>query len=197
MWQHEKIFKEVGMSCDWITVLIIIACIAVGAILGFGKILTVMTNKIIGKIVAVFVCYTFGGIILSFDFMQQLMLKISGWWSGADNFFANFLTTIHLEIIIYYAVLFVAVYWLMKLLAALARAVLEIDLLPVRIINQVCGAVLFTGIAVLVALFVFQIIYWIGGTTAQEFLLKLDGSALGLDKLFENNPLLGLVNLVT
>lgn len=185
------------MSCDWITLFVIIACIAVGAILGFGKILTFMTNKIFGKVVAVFICYTFGGIILSFGFMQELMLKIAGWWNGSDNFLSNFLTAIHLEIIIYYAVLFVAIYWLMRLMAALARAVMEIDVLPVRVVNQICGAVLFTGFAVLVALFVFQIIYWIGGTTASDFLLKLDGSYLGFDKLFENNPLLGLVNLVT
>lgn len=183
------------MNCDLITVLVIISCIAIGAIFGFGKVLKFMTNKVFGKIVAVFICYTFGGIIISFDFIVELMEKTAGLWAGMDNIVGRVLNSVHFEVIIYYAVLFVAIYWIMKLLAALACAVLEIDVLPVRIVNQVSGAILFTSVAILVALFAFQIIYWVGGATATEFAANLEGSKIGLDKLFWNNPLLGLVEI--
>ncbi|MCH5147799.1 MAG: hypothetical protein J1G05_00360 [Clostridiales bacterium] len=183
-------------TADWIAIGVVAGCILLGALLGFGKLLAFFTNKIFGKITALFVCYTFGGMIMSIGFVQDLLIKIASLWSSGDNFFLVFLTKIHPEVIIFYIILFIAVFWLLKLLALLAKAILEIKVMPLKIINKVGGALLLTATGILIGLLIFQIIAWVGGETAVNLLNDLHGSVFGLDKLFLNNPLLGLVNVV-
>lgn len=185
-----------GCTADWIVLAALVACLMLGALIGFGKLLQFFTNKIFGKFVAVFICYTFGGMFMSIGFVQDLLVKIASLWSGSDNFFCAFLTKIHPEVFVFYIILFIAVYWLQKLLALVAKAVLEIKILPLKIINKIGGALIMTGMVALIWLVVFQIIYWVGGDTAQNLLNSLKGSFLGLDKLFLHNPLLGLVQII-
>lgn len=186
-----------GCTADWIAIGVIILSITLGALLGFGKILAFLTNKIFGKVTAVFVCYTFGGMFMSIGFVQDFLKWVASLWSTTDNFFCNFLTKIHPEVFVYYIVLFIAVYWILKLLALLAKAVLEIKVKPLQVINKVGGALILTFTAVLIWLVVFQVIYWVGGTTAADMLNSLQHSLFALDKLFLYNPLLGLVKLVS
>ena len=183
-------------TADWIAIGVVAGCIFLGALLGFGKLLAFLTNKVFGKITALFICYTFGGMIMSIGFVQELLIKIASLWSGSDNFFLVFLTKIHLEVVVFYIILFIAVFWLIKLLALLAKAIFEIKVTPLKVINKVGGALLLTATGILIGLLVFQVIAWVGGETATNLLNDLDGSVFGLDKLFLNNPLLGLVNVV-
>lgn len=183
-------------TADWIAIGVVAGCLLLGALLGFGKLLSFLTSKIFGKITALFICYSFGGMFMSIGFVQDFLVKIASLWSGGDNFFLAFLTKIHPEVIIFYIILFIAVFWILKLLALLAKAILEIKVMPIKIINKVGGAMLLTATGVLIGLFVFQIIAWVGGETAVNLLESLNGSVFGLDKLFLNNPLLGLVNVV-
>ena len=183
-------------TADWIAIAVVIVSILLGAILGFGKLLSFMTNKIFGKVTAVFVCYTFGGMFMSITFVQDFLAWVASLWSNTDNFFCNFLTKIHPEVFIFYVILFIAVYWILKLLALLAKAILEIKFTPIKVINKIGGALLLTATAALIWLLVFQIIFWVGGQTADDLLANLQNSLFGLDKLFLNNPLLGLVQVV-
>lgn len=186
-----------GCTADWIAIAVIIVSILLGALLGFGKILAFLTNKVFGKITAVFICYTFGGMFMSFGFVQKFLAWIASLWTTHDNFFCNVLTHIHPEVIIFEVVFFIAVYWILKLFALLAKAVLEIKVKPVLIINKVGGALIMLATAILIWLVVFQVIYWIGGETSQNFLNSLQHSLFALDKLYLNNPLLGLVKVVS
>lgn len=186
-----------GCTADWIAIGVIIVSIFLGALLGFGKLLAFLTNKVFGKVTAVFVCYTFGGMFMSIGFVQEFLVWVASLWSTQDNFFCNFITKLHPEVLIYYIVLFVAVYWILKLLALLAKAVLEIKVKPLKIINKVGGALLLTFTAVLIWLVVFQVIFWVGGSTSADFLQSLQHSLFALDKLFLYNPLLGLVKIVS
>lgn len=183
-------------TADWIAIGVVFGCIMLGALLGFGKLLAFFTSKVFGKITALFICYTFGGMFMNIGFVQDLLVKIASPWSGSSNFFCVFLTKIHPEIIVYYIILFIAVYWLIKLFALIAKAILEIKVTPLKVINKVGGALLLTATGALIWLLVFQVIYWVGGETAVNLLNDLHGSLFGLDKLFLNNPLLGLVHLV-
>ena len=183
-------------TADWIAIAVVIVCIMLGALIGFGKLLAFFTNKIFGKITALFICYTFGGMFMSIGFVQDFLAWIASLWSGSDNFFCVFLTKIHPEVVVYYILLFIAVFWILKLLALLAKNILEIKVMPLKIINKVGGALLLTATGALIWLLVFQVIFWVGGETAANLLSNLHGSLFGLDKLFLNNPLLGLVNVV-
>ena len=182
---------------DWILIAVIIFSILLGVLLGFGKLLAFFTNKVFGKITSVFVCYTFGGMFMNIGFVQDFLAWIASLWSTTDNFFCNFLTKLHPEVFIFYIILFIAIYWILKLLALLAKAILEIKVTPLKIINKVGGALFMLATSMLIWLLVFQIIFWVGGTTSADLLENLQGSLFGLDNLFLYNPLLGLVKIVS
>ena len=184
-------------AADWIFLAVILVGIVLGALLGFGKLLAFFTNKVFGKITSIFVCYTFGGMFLSIGFIQDFLAWIASLWSTTDNFFCNFLTKIHPEVLIFYIILFIAIYWILKLLALLAKSILEIKVKPLKIINAVGGALMLTATFLLLWLLVFQIIFWVGGQTATDMLQSMQPSFFGLDKMFLYNPLLGIVQIFT
>lgn len=184
-------------TADWIFLAVLLVGILLGALLGFGKLLAFFTNKVFGKIMSIFICYTFGGMFLSIGFVQDFLSWIASLWSTTDNFFCNFLTQIHPEVFIFYIILFIAIYWIIKLLALLAKAILEIKVTPLKIINSVGGALILTSTFLLIWLLVFQIIYWVGGQTAADMLHSMQPSLFGLDKMFQYNPLLGIVQVFT
>jgi len=186
------------ITADLIAIGIVAATALLGVVLGFGKGLKFFTSGIFGIIISVFVCYSIGGMVLRLEFVQNLLNRFAELWTGADKegFFFDFLAKIHPEIIVYYIVLFIAVQIVRIILVRILKHIAEAKLTVVKIINRVLGAALFVAMAVLITLTVFQIIHWVGGTTAEELLANLEGSVFGLDKLFTNNPLLGLVEQV-
>lgn len=184
------------INADWIALGAIVLFALLGAIFGFGKGLKFFTSGIFGIVISVFVCYCLGGFVLELQFVQDLLAKISSGWVGKEGFFYDFLTKIHLEIIIYYIILFIVVCVLRRILVSLLKHVVEINFLPVKIINKVLGAALFVCAVTLLALVVFQIVYWVGGSTAENFRTVLADSAFKLDRLFENNPLNSIVEQV-
>lgn len=185
-----------GCTADWIALAIVFVALALGALLGFGRLLVFFTNKVFGWISSAFICYTFGGMIMKIEFVQDLLTKIASLWSGSDNFFLVFITNLHPEVIIFYIIMFVAVFFIIKLLALLAKSIFEIKTTPLKVINAIGGALLFAATIILVGLVVLQIIHWVGGTTHEVLLQNLENSLFGLDKLYLNNPLLGLVEMV-
>ena len=185
-----------GCTADWIALAIVVVSLVVGALVGFGKLLVFFTNKVFGWFTSAFVCYTFGGMFMNLEFVQDLLAKLASLWSNSDNFFLVFLTNIHPEIILFYIVLFLIVFLILKLLALLAKSILEINTKPLKVINAIGGALLLGATIILLGLVVLQVIYWVGGNTSDALLENLDHSLFGLDKLYLNNPLLGLVDMV-
>lgn len=183
-------------NADWIALALIAGFALIGAVAGFGKGLKLFTGGIFGIVISAFICYCVGGFILELQFVKDLLTKLAGYWTDKDNFFLDFLTKIHLEIIIYYIVLFLVVQIVRKLLVMVLKNAVEIKFLPMQILNKVLGVALFVGMMVLLTLVVFQIIYWVGGSTADSVRAAFDGSALKLGELFENNPLNSIVEQV-
>ena len=176
---------------DWIFLGGLLLCIAIGALLGFGKVLSALVlNKGVRIIVAIFVCYSFGGMILAIPAVTNLLAELSAKWAHID-----ILIDIHLDIIIYYIVLFLITMLIIWILSKIVKGVSEIEVLPVKILNKVAGAILFTAFALALMLLAFQIIIWIGGNTATSFAEKISDSTI-IKPLFENNPLLKLVEII-
>lgn len=181
---------------DWIALIVLVLFAVLGALLGFGKGLKIFTYGIFGVVISVFICYCFGGMILKFSFMQDLLAKFASLWAGKDGLFYDLLSKIRLEVIIYYILLFVVVQMLRAGIIAIIKHVAEVDVLAVKIVNRILGIVLFVGMAVLLSLAVFQFISWVGGSTAQKFAEMLSDSAFNLDEIFMNNPLCGLIEVL-
>ena len=177
---------------DWIFLAVLIGVAALGSIIGFGGGLKFLTGGIIGIIISIVLCYLFGGMILNIPFVSKLLSDLAAKWSNV-----KFLSTIRLEIIIYYLALFIIFTLLRILIVAIIGGIAESDVLLMRILNKIGGAILFAGLALLITFFVFQVIHWIGGDTAASFYktLKTNCNAI-VRPLYESNPMKGLVNLV-
>ncbi len=179
------------MGADWIVILCALGVCALGAFIGFGKGLRFLTKGLVGFAISIFICYCIGGLILDIDAIRNLLGDLAAKWEHI-----SFLKIIHLEIIIYYIVLFLVAQVARILITRLVAKILEIKILPMKIINAVGGSLLFVALFMLILLLVFQIIYWIGGTTAANFGESLAGSWLGLDELFAHNPLIKMVDYI-
>ncbi|MDE7453031.1 MAG: hypothetical protein K2N22_01330 [Clostridia bacterium] len=176
---------------DWIAIAAVAVFIVLGALAGFGKGLKFFTSGIFGIIISIVVCYLIGGMVLKLPFVQTLLGKFIAALTDKNNF-CNFLLKIHIEIVVYYIVLLIVVSALRVLIVYLLKFILEIKAPAFKVINRILGALLFIVVLLLLTLFVFQIIYWIGGSTYDGFHQKLAGSFFRLDKLLEANPLASL-----
>ena len=176
---------------DWIAIGVAIAVLALGALAGFGRALKWFTGGIMGILISVFVCYLIGGFFLDIEGIRNMLASLAANWKHID-----WLYNMRLEIIIYYIVLFLLCQIARILIVKIIGCVVETDLLPLKIINKVGGALFFFGVGLLITLLIFQIIYWVGGSALYDFYGKLAGSAFGLDKLLMNNPLVKFVDYI-
>jgi len=183
------------VGADWVAIVIVLGVAVLGALWGFGRGLKFFTGGIFGILISIFVCYSIGGLVLKLTFVRELLDKFTGALTD-KNGFCDFLLKIHIDIVVYYIALFIVVQLARILIVLIFKNVVEINNPVFKIINRVLGALFLLAVLVLLTLVVFQIIYWIGGSTAAGFRLKLDGSAFKLDRLFENNPLCSLPDRV-
>ena len=172
---------------DWIFLGGLLLSLGLGALLGFGKLVKALTGGIVGVLISIVLCYCFGGMIMNIPAVSALLSRLSANWAGNA-----FLVKIHLEVIIYYVALFIIFSLLRVLIVFIFKNIAESDVLVMKIINKACGALLFAAVALLLMFLVFQIIVWIGGSTAAEFDSKLAGSMI-VRPLFEHNPMAALV----
>lgn len=171
-----------------------IAVAFLGWLLGFGKTLKFFTSGIFGILISVFVCYCLGGMIMNITFVSDLLAKLAAVWGEKEGFFFEFLTKIRLEIIIYYVALFIIVQILRVIIVNVLKNIAESDAKVMKIINRFFGAALLLCMGLLITLFVFQIILWVGGSTLQSVKESFAGSALKLDYIFfDGNPLAQIV----
>lgn len=181
---------------DWIALAIVVVFALIGLFAGFGKGLKFFTSGIFGVLISIFVCYCIGGLFLDIEFVQDLLAKFADLWTGKDGFFFDLLTQIHAEIIVYYIALFIVVQIVRVIVVAILKNIAEIKFLPISILNRLLGMALFVGAMLLIALFVFQIIMWVDGSTVEHVREAFDGSLFRLDWLFENNPLNSIIEQV-
>lgn len=165
---------------DWIAIAIVLGSIVLGICIGFGSGLKFFTSGVFGFIIGVGVCAMFGTVFLDVGFIGDLLTKLSGTW--ADN---EFLTKMHLEVIIYYIILFFAVQLVRIIFVLIIKKLLEADKPVAKAINKTLGAFLFLALGVLISLLAFKIIGWVAGDTADALYDSLSGSLFNLDGLFK------------
>ena len=176
---------------DWIAIAVVAAFILLGALVGFGKGIKFFTGGVFGIIISILVCYLIGGMVLKIPFVQDILGKFIDALTD-KNKFCDFLLKIHIEIVVYYLVLFIVVSALRVLIVFLLKRFVEIDRPVFKLINRLLGILFFLIILVLLTFLVFQIIYWIGGSAYTDFKQHLTGSFFKLDKLLDANPLASL-----
>lgn len=173
---------------DIVAIVSFIVFFFMGMGFGFGKGLKFCTSGWMGKIISIVVCYFLFGIVLSWGFVQDILASFVNALTENGSEFCQFLLTIRIEIITFGIVLFIVVQLLRILVVNIIKSIMEIDSAVMRVINKVLGVVLFLGALIVLALIIFQIIAWIGGTNG-GFYQEIEGSIFGLDYVFANNPL--------
>lgn len=177
---------------DWIFLAIFLAIAVAGALIGFGRGLKFLTGGIVGVAISIVLCYFFGGMILDIPFVSGLLSDLAAKWSHV-----SFLVTIRLEIIIYYIALFLLFTLARIIIVSIIKHITDSDVIVIRIFNKIGGVILFVGLAFLLMFFVFQIIHWIGDGTADSFRNLLRNSSNIVVRLYDKNPMKGLVDFVT
>lgn len=177
---------------DWIFLGVLLVMALLGVIVGFGKGLSFFAGKVTRVIVAVILCYFFGGVILKIPFVSTMLEELASKWAHI-----GFLAKIHLELIIYYIVLALIFMLLLFLTVKLIDRITDSDVPVINVVNRIGGALLFVAAAFVIILLVFQIIMWIGGNTAESFYNSLAANANCIVRpIYEHNPASGIVNFV-
>ncbi len=183
------------LMVDWIALGIIVVFAAIGALIGFGRGLKFLTGGIFGIIISVVLCYIFGSMILGVPFVNDLLTKLAesiGGWSIVVT-------------VIYYVVLFILFTLIRILIVKIIRKVAEADVLIMKIINRVFGAILMAAFGVLLGMLALQIIYWVQtnpdslGDIYVNWMMNAetgDPSAI-VGALYVNNPLSALADYFT
>ncbi len=183
------------LMVDWIALGIIVVFAAIGALIGFGRGLKFLTGGIFGIIISVVLCYIFGSMILGVPFVNDLLTKLAesiGGWSIVVT-------------VIYYVVLFILFTLIRILIVKIIRKVAEADVLIMKIINKVFGAILMAAFGVLLGMLALQIIYWVqtNPDSLEDICVNWmmnaetgDPSAI-VGALYVNNPLSALADYFT
>ena len=183
------------LMVDWIALGIIVVFAAIGALIGFGRGLKFLTGGLFGIIISVVLCYIFGSMILGVPFVNDLLTKLAesiGGWSIVVT-------------VIYYVVLFILFTLIRILIVKIIRKVAEADVLIMKIINKVFGAILMAAFGVLLGMLALQIIYWVQanpdslGDIYVNWMMNAetgDPSAI-VGALYVNNPLSALADYFT
>lgn len=183
------------VTADWVILIGALVFLVLGWLVGFGKGLKFFTKGIFGIIISVFFCYVFGGMILKLSFIQKILDAFIGAITDKGSF-CDFLINIHIDIILYYIVLFIVAQLVRLVIVLILGSVVEIDNVVMKIINRTLGLIFFFGVFFILTLFAFQIVAWIGGDTAEDFVAHLSRGKLGLGSLYNHNPLLAIVERV-
>ena len=176
------------ITADIIALIVGVVSLGFGALLGFGRSLKVFTKGIFGFVVSLVVCYFIYGIVLDWKVVGDLLEKFHNFLVKKNNFFCDLLITIRIDMIAFYAGLFIIVTLIRVFLVNLICELMSSENKAVRVVNKILGAIFFTFMVCVVALIVFQIL-----SGSSSFGAKLEGSFFKLDKIFKNNPLKSII----
>ncbi len=179
---------------DVLAIAIIVGVGLLGYLLGFGKVLKFVTGGVVGIILTVVIVYFSFNVVLAFPFVQSLLDKLIVAIQGTGSAFLIFLfETLKLDIIVFAVGLYFLVSLLRKLLVNIISNLMETDVAAIKIINRVLGAILMLFWLVVLTLIIFQVLYWIPST--QVSVNETLSESFFLGKLFNNNPLISLIDL--
>ncbi len=183
------------VTADWIAIAVLVVALGLGALLGLGKWLKFFTSGVFGVIISIIICYFIGGGILQLGFVQELLAKFASLWSDKGGFGYSLLTKIHLEVIVYYIVLFVLVQIVRVLLVKIIRKGLEADVKPIKVVNRLLGAAFAFAIVFFIGLLILWIVAWVGGDTAASWEAYFENSGF-VGALYRHNPIAGISDYI-
>lgn len=176
------------ITADVVVIIAFILCLVLGSVLGFGRVLRIFSDGIFGMIISVVLCYFLFGVVLSWGFVQDLLLKFTDTLAEKDSWILNILIRIRIDLVVFAIVLFGVVQLARKLVVHVVAEIFSGHNKVVSVLNRVLGIVFLTAFVIVFTLIAFQIVAWVSGTEG-AFYQSLSGSVFKLDSLFVDNPL--------
>lgn len=159
-----------------------------GLFSGFGGMLKKLTKRLPGKIAAIVFTYFMYGTVLNLPFVKDLLADFVSTIAGWDNFGGKILLIIRIDMIVFAVGLYLAVRILQKLAVSMIASIIEAKNPLFITFNRLGGALLSMACVFIMFLIFFQFTSWVGGSDGTMYEM-LEGSKLGLDRLYLNNPL--------
>lgn len=166
------------------TIIALIVLVLLGFVLGFGRSLRVFTKGVVGVIISVFVCASFGGMIIGIDVVGEKLAELNAFFTSK----AEFLGTIHLETVVFYIVMFLVVQILRIITVKFISGIFEADNPVMKGVNKFLGMIFVPAIMCLFLLLVFAVFALFDDTTFVANMLN-DMEGTFLLKLYQNNPI--------
>jgi hypothetical protein len=179
---------------DWIVLGCVLLFAILGLAIGFGNGLKFFTSHIFGFIISIVVTYFLFGVVSGWPFVQTILENFTNTLKNAGNTFCDFLLKIGIQQICLAVVIFIVVQILRLIVVKIIVGIFESKNAFMKLLNQLLGLVLFVAVAAMLVLIVFQVIYWIGGSTEEWFLGVTNDSKIGLKYIYENNPLRAFID---
>jgi hypothetical protein len=120
---------------DYIFIGILVGGLLLGSMVGFSGGLKFFTGGIFGKIISVVVCYFLFGIVLSWDFVQDLLSKFVTMLSEKNTGLTNLLLNIRIDLIVFGAALFVLVQIARRIVVSILAGIFGANNIIMVIIN--------------------------------------------------------------
>lgn len=172
------------------------ACVfaVLGAALGFGRGLKMLSKGVLGKIAAVVFAYYLFGIVLTLDVTKTAQTNFITFLEGKDNWFCRFLITIRIETILTGVVVFLLSMLLISLVVNILAGILDGEGGVLKGLNCILGVVLALAEFIALVLLILLILKLISGTNT-DIADSLQGSFFRLDKIYDDNPLSAFIRV--
>jgi hypothetical protein len=178
---------------DLIALGVIMFITIVGLSSGFSGGLKFFTKGVFGKIIAVVASYFLYGLVIDLPFVQKLLEEFVKFMASQDNFVCNMLLQLRIDLIVFAVALVVVVQILNAVVVDVLCGIFEGENTVIKVFNKALGLALYLFMTFAFVLIIFQIISLIDH---QGFASYLSGSIMGLDGLFNNNPLLSIIKSI-
>lgn len=178
---------------DIIALGVIMLFTLVGLSSGFSGGLKFFTKGVFGRIIAIIASYFLYGLVLDLPFVQALLNKFVIFMAEQENVFCDLLLTMRIDLIVFAAALVIVVQILNAVVVDILCGIFEGESAVIKFFNKALGLALYLFMMFAFVLIIFQIISLINHAGFADF---LSGSILGLDGLFNNNPLLSIIKSI-
>lgn len=177
------------VTADVIFLIAMIIALALGALLGFGKVFCFILKGKFGFVLALYLAYLLTNVLYNIPFIHDFGVSIVTSLTNNSNFFTNILLFIRIDFIIIFLIVAVGCVILKLIFAKTIQAIFEMDNKVMKIINRVTGSLIMFVYAFTLMLTVFQVIYTFNNGINGEYYQTLLGSVFKLNYLYADNPL--------
>jgi|AGTN01.1.fsa_nt_gi hypothetical protein len=172
------------VTVDYVFIAVVVVAALIGMMLGFNKVLKLLTGGIFGIIISVVVCVMVGGSLQNLTVSQNLINSVD---AAAVNAWA-FLAYLKPGYVVFYLVLFALVQAARMIVVRIIRNVARSNSAIVRVFDKSLGLALSGAFVVAVSLLFFAGIKLLGDTSfGQDVVSKIGGG--WLKTIYDNNPI--------